>query len=242
MTPSSGSGTGTPLAPPVAPAGTGIGQCTGKYAYAWQFSLYFCAGNTLKRVDNGGGVGVAVLTDTQANFQNAGIQANKGMILYNLTTGVSGPVIAVTATTLTASSVTWSNGDIYRVTALTGAEIASIDMYLEVTAADISAAMAATGACSCTLQSWAWDWLTKLNIIEAAAFYSCPCGNTRLTDDQKTNLLTWATAQLEELRNGNIAICSGDTGKTYPAIGWAEINHTAWSELEIIEHYDQRTP
>ena len=242
MSPSSGSGTGTPLAPPVAPAGTGIGQCTGKYAYAWQFSLFFCPASTLKRVDNGGGVGVAVLTDTQANFQNAGIQANKGMVLYNLTTGVSGPVTAVTITTLTATGVTWSNGDVYRVTALTGAEIASIEMYLDVTAADINAALAATGACSCTWQSWVLGWLAKLNIIEAAAFYSCPCGNTRLTDDQKANLLTWATAQLEELRNGNITVCEGDTGKTYPAIAIAEVNHTAWSELEIIENYAKSHP
>ena len=239
---SPGSGTGTPITAPAIPAGTGIGQCAGKYAYAWQFSLYFCAGNTLKRVDNGGGAGLAVLTDTQANFQNAGIQANKGMILYNLTTGISGPVIAVTATTLTATGVTWSNGDVYRVTALTGAEIASIEMYLDVTAADINAALAATGACSCTWQSWVLGWLAKLNIIEAAAFYSCPCGNTRLTDEQKQNLLVWATAQLEELRNGNIAVCENDSGKTYPAIAIAEVNQTMWSELEIIEHFNQRTP
>jgi hypothetical protein len=239
---SPGSGTGTPITAPAIPAGTGIGQCAGKYAYAWQFSLYFCAGNTLKRVDNGGGAGLAVLTDTQANFQNAGIQANKGMVLYNLTTGISGPVIAVTATTLTATGVTWSNGDVYRVTALTGAEIASIEMYLDVTAADINAALAATGACSCTWQSWVLGWLAKLNIIEAAAFYSCPCGNTRLTDEQKQNLLTWATAQLEELRNGNIAVCENDSGKTYPAIAIAEVNQTMWSELEIIEHFNQRTP
>jgi hypothetical protein len=204
--------------------------------------MFFCPASTLKRVDNGGGAGVAVLTDTQANFQNAGIRPNVGMILYNLTTGVSGPVIAVTTTTLTATGVTWSNGNTYRVTALTGTEQASIELYLAITAADISAALAATNSCSCTWQSWVWDWLAKLNIIEAAAFYSCPCGNTRLSDEQKQNLLVWATAQLEELRNGNIAVCSGDSGKTYPAIAVAEINHTMWSELEIIEHYDQRTP
>jgi len=63
-----------------------------------------------------------------------------------------------------------------------------------------------------------------------------------LSDEQKQNLLTWATAQLEELRNGNITVCEGDTGKTYPAIGWAEINHTTWSEIEIMDNYDKRHP
>jgi len=216
--------------------------CLSSYALAWQFGIFNCPASTLKGLDNGGGVGVASLTDTQVNFLNTGIEANKGMILYNLTTGLSGPVTAVTATTVTATGVVWTNGQAYRITALTAAEISSIEMYLEVTAADINAALAATGACACTWQSWVWGWLAKLNIIEAAAFYSCPCGNTRLTDDQKANLLTWATAQLEELRNGNIVVCEGDTGKTYPAIGWAELNLTAWSEIEIIDNYDKRHP
>ena len=216
--------------------------CLPIYAQPWVFSLFFCPAGTLKGLDNGGGIGVANLTDTQVNFLNTGIEANKGMILYNLTTGLSGPVTAVTATTVTATGVLWTNGQAYRITALTAAEISSIEMYLEVTAADINAALAATGACACTWDSWVLGWLAKLNIIEAAAFYSCPCGNTRLTDDQKANLLTWATAQLEELRNGNIAVCSGDTGKTYPAIAIAQINHTAWSELEIIENYAKSHP
>ena len=216
--------------------------CLSSYALAWQFGIFNCPASTLKGLDNGGGVGVANLTDTQVNFLNTGIEPNKGMVLYNLTTGLSGPVTAVTATTVTATGVVWTNGQAYRITALTAAEILSIEMYLEVTAADINAALAATGACACTWQSWVWGWLAKLNIIEAAAFYSCPCGNTRLTDEQKQNLLTWATAQLEELRNGNIAVCENDSGKTYPAIAIAEVNQTMWSELEIIEHFNQRTP
>ena len=216
--------------------------CLSSYALAWQFGIFNCPASTLKGLDNGGGVGVASLTDTQVNFLNTGIEANKGMILYNLTTGLSGPVTAVTATTVTATGVLWTNGQAYRITALTAAEISSIEMYLGVTAADINAALAATGACSCTWQSWVLDWLAKLNIIEAAAFYSCPCGNTRLTDEQKQNLLVWATAQLEELRNGNIAVCENDSGKTYPAIAIAEVNHTAWSELEIIENYAKSHP
>jgi hypothetical protein len=217
-------------------------SCNPPFASAWQFSLFFCPSSTLKSVDNGGGVGVAALTDTQVNFVNFGVQANVGMILYNLTTGLSGPVTAVTQTTLTATGVLWTNGQTYRITTLSSAEIATINMYLDITAADISAALAATDSCSCTWQSWVADWLGKLNIIEAASFYSCSCGGPSLTDERKAALLEWVTNQLTALRDGNIAVCEGDSGKGYPAIGYAELNLTDWSEAEIIQHEQQRQP
>lgn len=216
--------------------------CSGRYSEAWQFSIFFCPSSTLKGLDDGGGVGVATLTDSQANFINAGIKANVGMILYNLTTGLSGPVTAVTQNTLVATGVLWTNGQAYRITSLSGAEIAAIEMYLDITAADVSAALAATGACSCTWQSWVADWLAKLNIIEAAAFYSCPCGGPSLSVEQKQNFLEWATEQLRALRDGEVPVCVGDTGKNYPAVGSAEINYNDWSAVQIIDNYNSRTP
>lgn len=216
--------------------------CLSRYAEAWQFGTFWCPASTAKGLDNGGGIGVAALTDTQANFLNQGIKANEGMILYNLTTGLSGPVTAVTATTITATGVLWTNGQSYRITALSGLEISSIEMYLEMTAADLNAAIAATASCSCTWQSWVDGWLDKLNIIEAAAFYSCPCGRPNLSDEQRQNLLLWATDQMKLLRDGEIALCTGDTGKTYPAVGWAEINYDNFSAAQIIENADDRTP
>jgi hypothetical protein len=215
--------------------------CLSRYADAWQFSIFFCPASTMKGLDNGGGVGVASLTDNQANFQNLGIHPNQGMILYNLTTGLSGPVTAVTPTTLTATGVLWTNGQAYRITALTGSEIAAIEMYLEITAADINAALAATNSCACTWQSWVPGWLDKLNIIEAAAFYSCPCGRPNVSDDARNNLLLWATEQLKALRDGEVAVCEGDTGKNYPAVAWAEIAHSDWEAAQIINNYDQRS-
>lgn len=216
--------------------------CGSRFAEAWQFGTFWCPASLLKGVDDGGGAGVAFLTDPQVNFISFGVQANVGMVLYNLTTGLSGPVTGVTQTTITATGVTWSDGNFYRITTLKGVEIASIEMYLDITAADISAALGAVDACSCTWQSWVTSWLQKLNVIEAAAFYSCPCGKPNLSDDTRQALLEWATAQLADLRDGKIAVCEGDTGKAYPAIGIAEIGQTLWSDAEIIEHYEQRNP
>jgi hypothetical protein len=115
-------------------------------------------------------------------------------------------------------------------------------MYLDITAADIHAALAATASCDCTYQTWVLGWLAKLNIIEAGAFHSCSCGSTKLSDEVKQNMLEWAGTQLENLRNGNLIVCVGDTGKEYPAVGWAEIAHTAWGEVEIIENAEKRIP
>src|SRR4030067_892174 len=93
--PDSGSGIGIPVGAPGAPA-VSMAGCSGRYAEAWLFSLFWCPSSTMKGLDNGGGMGAGFLTDTQANFTNVGVKANQGMILYNLTTGLYGPVTAVT--------------------------------------------------------------------------------------------------------------------------------------------------
>jgi hypothetical protein len=198
-------------------------------------------GSLLSRVDNGGGVGVANLTDSQVNFINLGVRANVGMVLYNLTTGLSGEVTAVTANTLTATGVLWTDGQRYRIVTIDAQQIASIENFLDITAADVSSAVAAQAACDCTLQPWASDYLAKINIIETAMFYNCPCANPKITEEQQTAFIEWANTQLELIRTGEIALCEGDTGKSYPSFGYAEIAHTAWGEATIIDNYTRRT-
>jgi hypothetical protein len=100
--------------------------------------------------------------------------------------------------------------------------------------------LAAQGACDCTWQSWVPNYLAKLNIIEAAAFFMCTCAQPKLSAEQKNNLLEWATEQIKTIRDGEIAVCEGDTGKDYPAVGWAEIAHTAWEDIEIADNYRKR--
>ena len=46
-------------------------------------------------------------------------------------------------------------------------EKATIDVFLDIAASDIHAALAAVGACDCTLATWAEPYLLKLNVIEA---------------------------------------------------------------------------
>ena len=206
--------------------------CTGRFAEAWQFAALSCPGNILKGEDRSGGGPNAALSDSQANF--TGVHANKGYVLYNLTTGLNGPVTAVTLTTLTATGVTWTDGDLYRIALLSGAEIGAIESMLDIAASDIHSAMAAANACSCTLASWASAYLGKLNIIDAQVFYNCVCGTNKLTEEEKARNQAWVQNQLDLIRTGNIELCSGETGKDFPVIDWAEQASTEFAAAEIL--------
>lgn len=208
--------------------------CTGRFAEAWQFQALNCPSSILKGQDRSGGGPNAALLDTQADFIKGSIRANVGMVLYNLTTGLSGPVTAVTQTTLTATGVLWTNGQLYRIAALTGTEIAAIETALDIAVSDLHGALAATGACSCTMDAWATALLAKLNIIEAMAFYNCSCGGTGLSDDMKMKYMDWSSAQQELIRTGKLELCSGETGSEFPTIGWAEQVGTDFAAAEIL--------
>jgi hypothetical protein len=106
----------------------------------------------------------------------------------------------------------------------------TINHFLEIAASDIHSALAATGACDCTLASWAAGYLAKLNIIEAAAYYQCPdpCGGPRLTDEMRQAYMTWINEQLKMLAMGDLDVCAGATGRNFPAIAAAE---RAWNEF-----------
>jgi len=216
--------------------------CGSRYAEAWMYSSFFCASGFASGTHQGAGPADVALLDARVNFINMGVDDNVGMVLYNITLGTSGPVTAHTIDTVTATGVTWNAGNAYRIATINSAEIATINMYLDITAADIHAALAATASCDCTYQSWVTGWLAKLNIIEAGAFHSCSCGSTKLSDEVKQSMLEWANTQLENLRNGNLVVCTGDTGKEYPAVGYAEIAYDSFTTLQIIENAEDRTP
>ena len=215
-------------------------SCTGRYAEAWQFASFFCGGPIVMGVDDSGGGPNAFLTDSLMNFVNLGAQANVGMIVYNTTTGLSGPITAVTNTTLIATGVAWTDGDAYRTVFITAAERATIEHYLNIAASDIHAAMAASGACDCTLASWATGFLEKLNIIDAAAYYTCSCGAPAMSDERKGSLLDWMSQQLLMIRRGEIELCHGATGSDFPAIGWAEQSLTDFATANIIVNAGMR--
>jgi hypothetical protein len=215
--------------------------CNGRYSEAWQFAAFWCTEGILMGVDNSGGAGNAMLTDSLVNFELLGVEANQGMVLYNTTANTSGPVTAVTVTTLTATGVTWDDGDAYRIVPLGMQERSTIEHYLNIAASDIHAALAASGACDCTLASWATGYLEKLNIIDAAAYYQCPCGQPSMTDDQRRAYLEWASEQLTLIRTGQLELCHGATGADFPAVGWAEQGWTDFATAQIIMNTDLRS-
>ena len=214
-----------------------------RYADSWAYAAFWCAGSLVTGLDDLGGAGNPSLQDLSARFVDAGLRAQEGMILYNTAQGTSGEITAVTQTAMTATGVTWDNGDAYRTVAIDAAEIATIEHYLNVTAGNIHAARAAVNACDCTLASWAFngnydgnDFLGKLNIIEAGAFHTCTCAmpGQRMTDEQRTMWLTFSNEQLNYIRSGDIGLCDGETGSTWPSVGWAEQALTPRNAARII--------
>ena len=208
--------------------------CNGAFASAWEFASFWCVEQLLAGAHGGAGPADAALSDAQAQFLTKGAQPNVGMILYNLTAGTDGPITAVTETTLTATGVTWDNGDLYRIVLITGLQISTIDHWLSVAASDIHAALASVGACDCTLASWAGGYLKKLNIIDAASYYMCPCGHPHITNDMRQAYLNWMSTQLENISAGVIDVCAGATGSKFPAMGWASQSVSSFAAAEII--------
>lgn len=215
-------------------------NCTSRYAEAWEYAATLCIGAILKRIHTGAD-GAAVLQDTQVNFREAGVLANVGMVLYNVTDGSSGAVTAVTNTTITATLTggtdnDWDAGDVYRIVLIDALEIATIEQFLDIAAADVHEALAATGACDCTLASWATTYLKKLNIYDALTYYMCPCAKLKLSDDARAAYLAWAEKQFELLRSGAIEVCSGETGSEFPALDWADQSVTEFAAAKIISN------
>src|SRR5512146_1327171 len=140
--------------------------CAGRYATALDFAGFWCVASVLTGTDTSvGSVGVASLTSAYSDFVKDSIKANVGMLLYNTTKNTSGYITAVTTTTLTATGVVWDSGDAFKVANLDARQRSTIEHYLDIAASDIHSAMAASGACDCTLASWATAYLEKLNII-----------------------------------------------------------------------------
>jgi hypothetical protein len=119
-------------------------------------------------------------------------------------------------------------------------EVNTVNTYLDLAASDIHVALAAAGACNCTLESWAAEYLKKLNIIDAAVIKGCPCG--RIDNERKQVLGEWLERQYELIRTGRVPLCAGDTGADFPAFGVAEFGYTVWNEAQIIDNARRRRP
>lgn len=213
-------------------------SCTGRYAEAWEFASFFCKEALAVGVDNSGGAGNASLQDTQVtDFRTLGIEANVGMILYNTTQNTSGAVTAVGANTITATGVTWDDGDAYRIVALNGQQRGEIELNLNLAASDIHIARAASSGCDCSLSAAGRQKAAFLNIINAAAFYSCTCGMPAvqaLSNDTRARYQQYVQEQINQIRDGRLELCAGETGSDFPAVGWADQGVTGFAKARIV--------
>jgi hypothetical protein len=114
-----------------------------------------------------------------------------------------------------------------------------IEAILDIAAADIHVAMAATGMCDCTLADWSTEFLKKLNIIDAEVIQHClaRCGRASvMTAELRRMWLEWVNMNLEGIRKGSIELCAGATGEDFPSMGWAEQSVTDFAAAQIIHN------
>lgn len=214
--------------------------CSGIYTEPWAFIVFWCQDQMIKGLHEGAGPADAALVYAAGDFVNRGVEPNVGMVLYNTTQGTSGEVTANTRTTITATGVTWAALDAFRIVLANGLELDTVEHYLRVAASDISAALHSVAACDCAFASWVESsgenigYLAKLNIIDAAAYHNCRCGNPRFNDAQQERFLNWMSAQLDAIVTGKIELCAGYTGSEWPAMGWAEQSVSDFAAAQII--------
>lgn len=211
-------------------------NCTGPYATVEDYISFTCRQSRLARVHDGAD-NAASLTDTMARFNTQGVTAGQGMILYNVTDGSQGYVTAVSADNLVApltggTENLWDIGDSYLIVTIDAFERATIQNYLDITAADVQAAVAAGGQCNCTLADWGAALLQKLNIVDAMSLYTCPCHNV-LNETERQQLRNWMDDKLEQIRTGKIDLCGG-SGSEQPAFGSIKMAVTPFAAREII--------
>lgn len=209
--------------------------CTGRYAEAYQFALFWFTGVVWTGADRSGGAANPNLYDDQVNFRERGVKANTGQWLWNLTAGTDGPITAlVDNNTITATGVTWDDGDLYRISLITTIERGQIEGALDIAASDIMISLAATGQCDCTWSAFATTYVAKLNIIDAASYYQGKCGSPKFTNDQRQMYLRWMGEQLLMLTTGKLDLCAGATGADFPVTGYAEQAVTEFARAGIV--------
>jgi len=112
--------------------------------------------------------------------------------------------------------------------------LANVTRTLALAASDVNAALSAAGACSCTLASWAADYVKKLQLIDSSVIYRCPCG-PHLSDEERRLSLEWLNQQFQLIRENKIDLC-GQTGAESPAWGSINYNFNPFNAAQIISN------
>lgn len=118
----------------------------------------------------------------------------------------------------------------------------TINRHLTMAASVIDSARHSVDGLSCTLASWATEYLKWLNCMTAVVMYNCSCGNAELTDEQRAIYMRWVTSELSEIRTGRKELCAGETGTSFPVVDWAELTVTEFNAIRILSNSIARVP
>lgn len=125
---------------------------------------------------------------------------------------------------------------------LTAGERVTIEAFLDLAAGFIHVARSSQGACGCTLAAGVDTYLALLNVWIAAVINRCPCGGSHLSDAEKSTWAQWAQENLAAIRSGELELCQGETGTTFPYVTWSQWSLTEWAAAQILTNTTLRYP
>lgn len=96
----------------------------------------------------------------------------------------------------------------------------------------INVNLKSSGQCSCTFPVESLNYLEELNNIAAGIMFNMSV--VRLSAEQRAMYNDYLNQQLELIRNGDLELCDGETGKNYPAWATTEIAVTPKNAARII--------
>jgi len=210
-----------------------MSNCETRFAEAIEFAAFWqMGGGLVSGIDDSGLAAQSTISDSSKNFINLNIQV--GYPVKNVTKSTYGSISAIDSATQLDTDLEWDDGDRYQIAPITSEMVAAIEEMLDTVAADLHVVMQSVGACNCTLSSAALVYLKKLNIVEAGVMYQGSCGDPNIGIEEKRMWLDWLNNEIDRILNGDIELCAGYTGASFPVVGYAQGNWTHWSELELI--------
>lgn len=203
--------------------------CLERYAEALDFAVMWRCTSLQSGAATAGAL-VSTLTTTGVDFTR---DVEVGMPVYNATRGTYGKVTTVAPLVLGTTTL-WSTGDVYQIALIGANEVATIETFLRISAGDINAVRAAVNGCSCTVASMLDGYLRKLNVVAAAVMHDCPCARPNISDQMRSELMSWVLSTLDAIRTSKLELCEGHTGADYPAFATAQQAWTDWRAAEIM--------
>lgn len=103
---------------------------------------------------------------------------------------------------------------------------------LRMGASRIMAALSSSDQADCSKDEWAMDYLRELNIIIAGTMLNSPA--VRMSNEQRALYSVYVNEALVQIRDGDIQLCDGATGKMYPSWETARYGLTDRNTARVI--------